>query len=75
MPCSRVVWATGAEIISKMGIFLQTFCRWKKPYSELGPSELRRLRQFEEVNRRRKLMVAELSLGKHMLQEFLRKEV
>ncbi len=63
-----------AEVIRKMGISEQTFYRWKKQYSGLGPSELRRLRQLEEENRKLKQMVAELSLDKHMLQEALRKK-
>jgi putative transposase len=56
-----------AEVIRKMGICEQTFYRWKKLYGGLGPSEVRRLRQLEEENRRLKQMVADLSLDKHML--------
>jgi putative transposase len=63
-----------AEVIRKMGVSEQTFYRWKKKYSGLGPSELRRLRQLEEENRKLKQMVADLSLDKHMLQEVLRKK-
>jgi putative transposase len=40
---------------------------------KLGVSELRRLRQVEEENRKLKQLVADLSLDKHMLQEALRK--
>jgi hypothetical protein len=38
-------------------------------------SELRRLRQVEEENRRLKRLVADLSLDKHMLSEALQKKV
>jgi len=62
------------EVIRKMGISEQTFYNWKKKYGGLGPSELRRLRQLEEENRKLKQMVADLSLDKHMLQEVLRKK-
>ncbi len=62
------------EVIRKMGITEQTFYRWKKKYGGLGPSELRRLKQLEEENRRLKHMVADLSLDKHMLQEVLAKK-
>ena len=55
------------EVIRKMGIAEQTFYRWKKLYGGLGPSEVRRLKQLEEENRRLKQMVADLSLDKHML--------
>jgi putative transposase len=64
-----------AEIIRKMGICEQTFYRWKKQYSGLGPGELRRLRQLEEENSRLKRMVADLSLDKAMLQDVLSKKV
>ena len=36
------------EICRKMGISDATFYTWKKKYSGLNPSELRRLKQFEE---------------------------
>ena len=38
------------EICRKMGISDATFYKWKKKYSGLGPSELRRLKQLEEEN-------------------------
>ncbi len=64
-----------AEVIRKMGISEQTFYRWKRKFGGLGVSELRRLRQLEEENRRLKQMVADLSLDKHMLQEVLSKKL
>ncbi len=63
------------EVIRKMGITEQTFYRWKKKYGGLGTSELRRLKQLEEENRRLKQMVADLSLDKHMLQDVLSKKL
>ena len=62
------------EVIRKMGICEQTFYRWKRLYGGLGPSEVRRLKQLEEENRRLKQMVADLSLDKHMLQDVLSKK-
>ena len=63
------------EVIRKMGISEQTFYRWKKLYGGLGPSEVRRLKQLEEENRRLKQMVADLSLDKHMLQDVLSRKL
>ena len=63
------------EVTRKMGVCEQTFYRWKKQYSGLGPGELRRLRQLEEENSRLKRMVADLSLDKAMLQDVLSKKV
>ena len=64
-----------AEIIRKLGITEQTFYRWKKRFAGLGVSELRRLRQLEEENRKLKRLVADLSLDRQMLQEVLSKKV
>ena len=36
------------EVCRKMGVSQATFCRWKKVYGGLMPSEVRRLRQLEE---------------------------
>ena len=64
-----------AEIIRKMGVTEQTFYRWKKKYAGLGVSELRRLKQVEEENRRLKRLVADLTLDKQMLQDVLSKKL
>jgi putative transposase len=62
-----------AEVCRKFGISEQTFYRWKKKYGGMAPSEIARLRQLEEENRRLKAIVADLTLDKQMLQEVLRK--
>lgn len=64
-----------AEVCRKMGISDATFYNWKKKYSGLNPSEVRRLKMLEDENRRLKAMVAELSLDKHMLQDVLSKKL
>ncbi len=63
------------EVCRKMGISEAMFYVWKKKYSGIGSSELRRLRQFEEENRRLKQIVADQSLDKAMLQAVVAKEV
>jgi len=40
----------------------------------MGVSELRRLRQLEEENRKLKQLVADLSLDKVMLQDVIKKK-
>jgi len=62
------------EVCRKMGISEATFYVWKKKYSGIGPSELRRLRQLEEENRKLKQIVADLSLDKAMLQAVIAKK-
>jgi putative transposase len=64
-----------AEVCRKMGISDATFYNWKKKYGGLGVSELRRLRQLEEENRKLKQLVADLSLDKVMLQDVVQKKL
>ncbi len=63
------------EICRKMGIAESTFYHWKKKFSGLGVSELRRLRQLEEENRKLKQLVADLSLDKVMLQDVIKSKL
>ena len=62
------------EVCRKLGVSEQTFYRWKKKYAEMGPQEIRRLKQLEEENTKLKKLVAELSLDKIMLQEAVAKK-
>ena len=68
------VGAPVAEICRKYGIAEQTFYRWKKKFGKLAPSEIKKLKQLEDENRRLKGLVADLTLDKQMLQEVLRKK-
>jgi putative transposase len=63
------------EICRKLGVTQATFYRWKKKFAGMGVSEVRRLKQLEEENRKLKQLVADLSLDKHMLQEIVRKKL
>jgi len=63
------------EICRKMGIAEATFYNWKKKYSGLGPSELRRLKQLEEENAKLKRLVADLSLDKAMMQDVVKRKL
>ena len=63
------------EICRKLGISDAMFYKWRQKYCGLGPSELRRLRQLEEENNKLKLLVADLSLDKAMLQDVLAKKL
>ena len=66
---------TVEEICRKMGISQAAFYAWRKKFGGLGVSELRRLRQLEEENRKLKQLVADLSLDKVMLQDVLSKKL
>lgn len=64
-----------AEVCRKLGISEATFYTWKKKFSGLGTTELRRLRQLEDENARLKQIVADLTLDKQMLQDVLKKKL
>ena len=51
-----------------------TFYRWKKKFAGMGVAEIRRLKQLEDGNRKLKGLVADLTLGKTMLQDILRRK-
>ncbi len=63
---------TVAEICRSQGISEATFYRWKAQYGGLEVSELRRLRQLEDENRRLKQIVADLTLDNTALKDVLR---
>lgn len=63
------------EVCRKMGISQATFFRWKKVYGGLMPSEVRKLKQLEEENRRLRKLVADLTLDKEMLTEVIKKKI
>jgi putative transposase len=56
------------EVCGKVDISQATFYAWKKKYAAVGVSELRRLRQLEDENKKLKQLVANLTLDKVMLQ-------
>lgn len=60
-------------VCRKMGISSATFYKWRQKYAGGGASELWRMRQLEEENRKLKQIVADLSLGKAMLQHLTSK--
>ena len=63
------------EVSRKLGISQATFYRWKVKYGGLLPSEVRRLRQLEEENRRLKHMYAELSMDHCILKDIVEKKL
>ena len=63
------------EVCRKFGVTETTFFRWRKQFAGLGISELRRLKQLEDENKRLKALVADLTLDKTMLQEVIAKKL
>ena len=59
------------ELCRKYGVSEATFYAWRKKYAGLASSELKRLKQLEEENRKLKRLVADLALDKQILQDAL----
>ena len=64
-----------AEICRKAGISQATYFNWKKKYSGMLPSEMRRVRELEQENARLKRIVADLTLDREMLQDVIKRKL
>ena len=62
------------ELCRQHGVSEATYYRWKSAYGGLEVSQVRRLRQLEEENRRLKQIVADLTLDNTMLKEITAKK-
>lgn len=65
---------TVAQITREHGVSEATFYNWKAKYGGMQVSEVRRLKDLEEENRRLKKMYAELSLQHEITKEALLKK-
>jgi putative transposase len=61
------------ELCRRHGISDATFYTWRSKYGDLEVSEMRRLRQLEEENRRLKSIVADQALDLRALKDVLAK--
>jgi putative transposase len=69
-------YGTSTEIICReYGISRATLYLWKKKYSGVEVSQLKRLKELEEENRRLKHMYAELSIDNKILKEVIVKKL
>lgn len=64
-----------AEMCRKAGISQATYFNWKKKYSGLLPSEMKKLRELEDDNKRQKKIVADLMLEREMLQDVVKRKL
>ena len=65
---------TVEQIIREHGISDTTFYNWKKKYGGMTASELQRVKELEDENRRLKQLYAEVSLENAALKDVLRKK-
>lgn len=62
------------DICREHGISRATFYNWKKRYGGMDASQLKRLKELEDENKRLKRMYADLSLDHQLLKEVLEKK-
>ena len=61
------------ELCRTYGIGHSTFYKWRSKYGGMEVSDVRRLKELEEENRRLKQMYADLSLKSRMQEEIIKK--
>jgi putative transposase len=64
-----------ADLSRNHGISGATIYTWRAKYAGMTESDLRRLRQLEEENRRLKHMYAELSIDHEILKDVVAKKL
>lgn len=62
------------DLCREYSIARATFYNWKKKYSGMDSTQLKRLKELEDENRRLKRMYADLSLDHEMLKDVLGKK-
>ena len=63
------------EVCREYGISDATYYNWKSKYGGMEASDVKRLKELEEENRRLKQMYAELSLDHKLLKDVIEKNV
>lgn len=64
-----------SELGRKLGVSNATIYNWRAKYGGMTESDLRRLRQLEEENRRLKHMYADLSMDHAILKDVIEKKL
>jgi len=63
-----------AETSRKYGVHEQTIYRWRAKYEGMEVSDVRRMKELEEENRRLKKIVAQQTLDNYALKDLLSKK-
>ena len=61
------------DICRKYGVANSTFYKWPEKYGGMEASDVKRLKELEEENRRLKQMYADLSLKSQLQEEIIKK--
>ena len=62
-----------AKTCRYFGICRETFYKWREKYGGMEASDVKRLKELEDENRRLKQMYADLSLHAKMQEEIIKK--
>lgn len=63
------------DLCRNHGFSKSAFYKWKAKYGGMNASDLRRLKELEEENKRLKQMYAELSLDHQVLKDIIEKKL
>jgi putative transposase len=63
------------EITREYGVSRASFYKWRQRYGGMEASELKRLKELEEENRRLKMMYTELALDLKVAKEIIEKKL
>lgn len=63
-----------SDIVRELGISSATFYLWHKKYSGMTGTDIRRLRELEEENRKLKQMYADLAMDNKVLKDVISKK-
>lgn len=66
---------SGDVIAREHGISRTTLYKWKTKYSGMDVSQVRRLKELEEENRKLKQMYADLALDNQILRDVIEKKL
>lgn len=67
--------ATAEVICRELGISRSTLYQWRSKYGGMEVSQVRRLRELEEENRKLKQMYADLALDNQILRDVIEKKL
>lgn len=63
------------EITREHGVSRASFYKWRQRYGGLEASELKRLKELEEENRKLKMMYADIALDLKIAREIIEKKL
>ena len=63
------------DVCRELGVSPATFYQWRSKYGGLEASDLKRMKELEEENRRLKQMYAELSLDHKILKDIVERKL